>query len=486
MTRRLAPSIARHFVLAAALLALAGPALPADLTPQWLRRIPTSSGWSSGLTGIVVDGGTTYVVGQVGGTDSDILVAAYDAEGTQLWLTTWDGPASEGDQARGITLGPGNTVYVTGNTMGPGSYANVIVLGFDAATGSLLREIQFSSGPGTAEHGASVAVDDAGRIYVAGGTVGDGSDVLVVAFDAKDDLLWRKTWDGAAWGPYSQDGAVEVLLDPSGNPVVLITGYTASSHPDYVVVKYAAAGGAVLWQGGFGVNGGDYPSDMAIDALGDVYVTGTGINFIDKYSTIKLHGGSGALAWQAYDAVANDHSARALAVDDQGGVYVTGTADPEGNHSNFNDDIFTVKRSAATGALLWTHRYGAPCVGCYDVGGDVIVDANGHVFVAGSTSSPPYSGDAILLVLSAATGAETDRGIVTGTGPESVSWAELRLDGAGNLLAGGRFSNGDTGIVDIALAKYGALSGGSTPGTPPCGSKLFPCAGVDEPVIAIR
>ena len=56
---------------------------------------------------------------------------------------------------------------------------NVIVLGFDAATGNLLREIQYTSGPQTAEHGASVAVDDGGRIYVAGGHGGDdGSDVL--------------------------------------------------------------------------------------------------------------------------------------------------------------------------------------------------------------------------------------------------------------------------------------------------------------------
>src|SRR5688572_22154184 len=406
MTSRLAPSITRPFVLAAALTALAGPALPADLTPQWIRTIPTGPSWYSGLTGIVVDAaGNTYLAGQTGDSnDPDILVAAYDAEGTQLWLRTWDGPAAEGDQARGIALGPGNTVFVTGNTAGPGSYANVIVLGFDAATGNLLREIQYSSAPQKAEHGASVAVDDGGRIYVAGGTVGDGSDVHVLAFDAKDSLLWRKTWDGAAWGPYSQDGAVEVLLDPSGNPVVLITGYTASSHPDYVVVKYAAANGSVLWQGGFGVNGGDYPADMAIDALGDVYVTGTGIDFIDKYSTIKLRGNDGQLLWQVYDSATIDNNVVALVLDGVGGVYVTGAVDPDGDHSNFNDNMYTVKRDASTGALLWTHLYGQNCIGCYDIPSDVIVDDAGHVFLAGTTSSAPYSADVITFVLDASTG----------------------------------------------------------------------------------
>ena len=142
-----------------------------------------------------------------------------------------------------------------------------------------------------------------------------------------------------------------------------MTGYTTSSHPDYVVVKYAAASGTPLWQGSFGVNGGDYPADMAIDGFGDVFVTGVGIDFIDKYSTIKLRGGDGTLAWQAYDAAANDHSARAIAVDNQGGVYVTGTADPEGNHSNFDDDIFTVKRSAVQrrAAVDAPLRWAVPC-----------------------------------------------------------------------------------------------------------------------------
>ena len=86
---------------------LAAPAAPADLTPQWLRRVPTSPSWHSGLTGIVVDGaGTTYAVGQTGDSNnSDILVTAIDAEGTQLWQRTWDGPEGWHDQARGITLG---------------------------------------------------------------------------------------------------------------------------------------------------------------------------------------------------------------------------------------------------------------------------------------------------------------------------------------------------------------------------------------------
>ena len=51
------------------------------------------------------------------------------------------------------------------------------------------------------------------------------------------------------------------------------------------------------------MNGGDFPRDLEVDASNDVYVTGTGIDFIDKYSTVKFDGGDGSIVWQRYDAL---------------------------------------------------------------------------------------------------------------------------------------------------------------------------------------
>ena len=109
----------------------------------------------------------------------------------------------------------------------------------------------------------------------------------------------------------------------------------------------------------------------------------------------QRRGTDGELLWQAYDFKGQDNAAYALELDGAGGVYVTGTEDPDGNHSNFNDNFYTVKRDAATGAFLWSHGYGVNCIGCYDVPSDVRVDSAGNVFVAGVTSSPPYSSEMI-------------------------------------------------------------------------------------------
>ena len=452
------------------LVTVAVVAHPADLTPEWLSRLPVGSSLYAGMTGMVVDAaGVTYVTGIAGpSSNTDIKTAAYAPDGTLLWSKTYNGPQDWHDQSRGITLGPGGLVYVTGNTPGPNLFARVLVLAYDAATGTLVKSFEYTSGPGISEHGASVAVDAAGTIFVGGGTVGDGGDVLVLAFEPSGQLRWKRTWDGAAWGPYSQDNALEVLMAPDGNPVVMIHGVMASLHPDYVVIKYAAATGATVWEANWGVAGGDYPRDMEIDAQGDVYVTGTGIDSQDKFSTIKLEGSDGSLLWQAYDWTGYHNGVAALALDGKGGVYVTGGVDPDGDESNMNDNIYTVKRDAATGAFLWSHLYGANCIGCWDYPGDVVVDAAGHAFVSGATNSPPYGADAILLVLDAATGAETDRGIVSGQTLESAWFGELRLDAASNILVGGEIANVNTGSVDMSVARYAALG---APGIP-CGDTL--------------
>jgi hypothetical protein len=447
------------------LVTVAVVANPAELTPEWLARLPVGASLTAGMTGMVVDAaGVSYVTGNSGASaDTDIRTAAYAPDGTLLWSKTYNGPQNGGDQSRGITLGPGGLVYVTGNTPGPGSWARVLVLAYDAATGNLVKSFEYTSGSGNSEHGGSIAVDTAGTIFVGGGTTGDGGDALVLAFEPNGQLRWKRTWDGAAWGPYSQDTALEVLMAPDGNPVVMIHGVMASLHPDYVVIKYAAATGATVWEASWGVAGGDYPRDMEIDEQGDVYVTGTGIESQDKFSTIKLDGSDGGLVWQAYDWTGYHNGVAALALDGKGGVYVTGGVDPDGDESNMNDNIYTVKRDAATGAFLWSHLYGANCIGCWEAPGDVVVDGSGHAFVGGATNSPPYGADAILLVLDAVTGAETDRGILSGQTLESAWFGELRLDAASNILAGGEISNVNTGSVDMSVARYAALGQAGIP-----------------------
>ena len=277
----------------------------AQLAPEWISRVPVGTSLSAGTAGIYVDpDGVSYITGTSGASpNTDITTVSFAPDGSTRWTQTFSSPGSGADIASGITKGSNGILYVVGSTPGANNFANVLILAYDAATGSLLNKIRYSSGPGISEFGSSIVTDEAGNIYVTGGTVGDGPDVMTLKFNAGGVLQWRKVWDGAAFAPFSHDSPVKILLDPNGDVLVAITGYAASNHADYVVVKYAPANGAVIWEKSWGVTGDDFPVDMEIDAAGDVYVTGIGIDFIDKYSTIKLRGSDGQLLWQFYDAL---------------------------------------------------------------------------------------------------------------------------------------------------------------------------------------
>lgn len=147
-------------------------------------------------------------------------------------------------------------------------------------------------------------------------------------------------------------------------------------------------------------------------------------------------------------------------------MIIDGNSDPDGDQSNFNNQFYTIKRDALTGALLWTHIYGDTCVGCYDIPSDVRVDPAGNVFVAGSTSSPPFNNDKILLVLDNATGLEINRGLIFHTGSEVLSSGALRFDAAFNLYDGGSVYNADTGAVNMSDTKWPSLVAGG--GGIPC------------------
>ncbi len=462
-------SVSRLGLIVLFILTALAATVRAELSPEWVSRVPLGTALAAGPAGIHVDpDGVSYVTGTSGGGsgNTDITTASFAPDGALRWSQTYNSSGSNSDQARAITMGPGGILYVVGNTPGPQAFANVLILGYDAVTGALLKTIKYSSGPSKSESGASIVTDAAGNIYVGGTTSGDGLDVMTMKFNPAGVLQWKRTWDGPAFSPFSSDSVQKVLLDSAGNLLVLITGIMGSNQPDYVVVKYSGGDGTTLWEANWGVSGGDYPADMEIDAANDIYVTGIGIDLIDKYSTIKLNGTNGQLIWQFYDAFGNDHSATGLFLDGNGGVLITGASDPEGNQSNFNDQFFTVKRDATTGAQLWTHVYGQTCVGCYDVPSDVRVDSAGNTFVVGRTSSPPFSNDIILFVLDNATGLEIDRGLVFNTGTEVLTSGPLRFDAEFNLYDGGRIYDANSGAIDMSVTKWTSLVDGGGNGIP--------------------
>lgn len=150
----------------------------------------------------------------------------------------------------------------------------------------------------SASYGTSVGIDSSGNSYVAGyfrdssitfGTTTltfNGSNVLInlyiVKYDAWGNMLWAKNVGG---GTSSFSLAQSIAVDDSGN--IFITGTFAdsvtfgsillinsgSSASPMFIAKYDSSGN-VVWAKSMGGGLADYAYSVAVDDLGNSYVTG--------------------------------------------------------------------------------------------------------------------------------------------------------------------------------------------------------------------
>jgi hypothetical protein len=134
-------------------------------------------------------GSRVFVTGTIGagGGDNDYETVAYDASsGTQLWVSTYDGPGGSYDVAHSIAVAPGGSkVYVTGDSVGD-SY-DFGTVAYAAATGAQLWVGRYDGPSMGTEICLSVAVAQGGRkVFVTGRSPGtDGlDDYATVAYAA--------------------------------------------------------------------------------------------------------------------------------------------------------------------------------------------------------------------------------------------------------------------------------------------------------------
>src|SRR4030095_13425054 len=125
---------------------------------------------------------------------------------------------------------------------------------------------------------------------------------------------------------------------------------------------------------------------MALDNLGNVYVTGTSsVSQSRDYVTIKYNS-TGVHQWiQIYNGLANaDDVVFAIAMDKFGNVYVTGTS-YTGGQTGW--DCITIKYSSS-GVVRWIQRFNGSSGAGFDLGYSIVIDDSANVYIAGWTQVP--------------------------------------------------------------------------------------------------
>ncbi len=315
--------------------------------------------------------GTTLLTSN-GGTD--VFVASYDPSGNLNWALSFGGPNDE--VSNGIAVDPSGNVIVTGH---------------------FWDSMDVDPGPGTFTL-----------------TSNGERDVFVVSFSSSGTLNWALSFGGVGW-----DAGQDLIVDNAGN--VLVVGHfedsmdvdpgpgttllTSNGWEDPFVASYDPNGN-LNWAFSFGGITRDRGYDIAVDELGNIYITGffgVSIDVDPGPGTTTLTGGQGhsfyvasydpgrSLRWAFSFGTGTQYftEGRAIATDGAGNVIVTGrfggTADVDPGPgttlltSNGGDDVFLASYDSG-GNLNWALNFG-------DVNRDVAyglaVDPQGNAVITG-------------------------------------------------------------------------------------------------------
>jgi hypothetical protein len=289
--------------------------------------------------------------------------------------------------------------------------------------------------------------DNQGNIYIAGEISLDTLNRLVVIKYSPDGTIgWVAKYPQYYSKFYNLVRAI--TADNNGNVYVAATKY-GNAYYNFLTLKFSS-GGVLLWSAEYDgpLHVHDLPYSIAVDASGNVFVTGESILFAaNSYdiTTIKYNS-SGVQQWiKSYDGNYHGYDAGvSVKIDDSGNIIVGGVSEEYA----YSDDFVIIKYSQA-GAEQWIKRY--------NYGDDVLtsmtLDSDGNIYATGDIN-PSASISSICVVKYSSLGNLLWSRLLPPAGNyTNFTPYALAVDMSGNLFIAGR-SEGVLPLGDYITIKY--------------------------------
>ncbi|MBO9201623.1 MULTISPECIES: SBBP repeat-containing protein [Niastella] len=434
----------------------------ADGNTKWVKRFNVPGNGDDRAIAIAVDAEeNVYVTGwssRIGTTTGyDITTIKYNKYGDTKWVKSYDGLGFD-DQPNDIAVDKNGNVYVTGysNSNDIGTNIDYVTIKYDN-NGNLQWAQKYNGPANSFDRANALALDDYGNAYVTGVTTTAlspviNTDIATIKYNAAGVQQWVAIYNNR------REEAVAIAVDAAGNVHVL--GATGSGNEDddgskYVTIKYNAAG-VQQWAQLFsfpGATQGANPGDMALDAAGNVYVTGgLSVNGVLDYVTLKYNA-AGVQQWVAvYNGPGNRADiANAIGIDKYGNVYITG-------FSFINEPDYATLKYNNSGERKWLQRYNGPgdqLKGGPDMANALALDAACNPHVTGGITRLNTGLDYATFKYETGDGDRIWKKTYNGPGYGPDVANAIAVDNNGNVYATGS-SFGVGSLADIATVKYDA------------------------------
>ncbi|MBK6833199.1 MAG: T9SS type A sorting domain-containing protein [Bacteroidetes bacterium] len=259
-------------------------------------------------------------------------------------------------------------------------------------------------------------------------------------------LQWERSQNGVIG---RNNYFVKTKIDINGNTYAL-----ANSDEDMLVVKFNSNAQVVqTYIYNNSSNAPDYAADLEVDALGNVYISGSAfINYM-YWATIVKFDSQGNQLWVINYLPSNSWiyptsvSANAIALDASGNVFFTGSV---------NDSLIAGKISSA-GTIAWvtTANVNGSNIGS---GKDIAIDQFGSVYITGSYKNSLLNNDAVTVKFNS-NGAQQWFKTISGFNNEADEAINIGIDNSSNVYVASNIADSTLGAFNnysVYLTKYNA------------------------------
>ncbi len=321
---------------------------------QWIKTYDSPNCASDVAWNIILDdSGNCYVSGWIesGMYNYDFCTIKYDVYGNTLWLSTYDGPAHSGDIAVSFTKDRFGDLFVSGESVGIGTYYDYCIVKYDHETGDSIWVARYSGAANDMDSPSGIVTDIYGNCYVTGWSMKDTTlDILTIKYSRYGEKVWETRYDGTYRG---EDRGYDIAIDSLCNVYVAGRSMVVSNNPNCILLKYNE-NGVQQWVQTYGGLANYYDAfyEVQVDRFDNIYTTGfiltSLLHYPYNYDFITAkYSPNGDLMWMEIysDTANNPNQAYLLAVDKKCNVFVSG----DFYISSTNRDFCTLKYSQLMG-----------------------------------------------------------------------------------------------------------------------------------------
>lgn len=291
-----------------------------------------------------------------------------------------------------------------------------------------------------------------GGSYVAGfvNHVSTGNDILLIKYNPPGDTAWTRSWNGTANG---DDQGIANAVDAQGN--IYVTGYATMTgrSTEMVVLKYNS-NGTLLWAntwGGSNNNTEDRALGICVDASNNCYITGYSTDNSGKSALTTLkYNSSGSLQWNVREPGGNlDSKGLGITIDQSNNCYVTGYT----KTNSGGNDIVVVKYNSS-GSKQWLQTYNGTANGDDQALG-ITVDASNSVYITGYTTTNISTGASNPIIIKYnSSGTQQWMRTYNGTGNGQDRALGITVDPADGCIYTCGYTKNSSGNYDYLVVKY--------------------------------